>query len=106
MFLFTAIGADLFMTDMHFLSDLNRFMGANSDFLWKKDPEITFYSLLIYKNYKDDIFSDEKTSRFKMNLINCVLDNSDQSLIRQFSIIILKEQFDSKPPYDTVFLTV
>lgn len=106
MLLFTAIGVDLFLPDMKFLSDLNNFVSINSEFLWSKNPEITFYTLLIYKNYKADIFSNNKASGFKLKLINTVLSKGTESLIRSFSISIIQEQFDSKPPYDTVFFTV
>lgn len=66
---------------MEFQSNLNNFIGTNSNFLWHTDAEITFYTLLLYNNYKDDIFSDRKTSDFKLNLINTAFQKKGSNFL-------------------------
>ena len=38
MLFFTAVSAELFISDFDFLADLNKFIGFNDYFLWKTDP--------------------------------------------------------------------
>lgn len=93
MLLFTASSAELFLPDIKFLGDLDTLMGALSDVFWQSEPEICFFSLLIYRSYKDDIFSGNNTMGFRMNIVDYAINSQKNLVLRKLCLRILKEEF-------------
>lgn len=55
--LYTSLSVSLFMSDIELMNKLDEFVSMNYQKLLSSPSEkIIFYSMLLYKNYMDDIF--------------------------------------------------
>ena len=60
--------------------------------------KISFYVLLLYKNYKEDILNDNKGSLFRVTVLELVL-KGNKGIVREFGILTFREFYDNQPPY-------
>jgi hypothetical protein len=74
MLLISALQVGLFMSDRSFLNYLEKFFESNYSFLLEKNPQIVFYTILIYRNYMDDIFGTAASTSFRIRFLRHILD--------------------------------
>lgn len=64
--LYSAISAKFFISELEFMKKIEEFTSENEDYLLlNQNKKIQFYSLLLFKNYMDDIFSSHQNGGFR-----------------------------------------
>jgi len=67
------------------MKKIEEFSNENEDYLLLHgNKKIVFYSLLLYKNYMDDIFNNNYSS-FRTKIVSFALDHIVQ-ILKEFSI--------------------
>jgi hypothetical protein len=101
-----ATNVTAFLSDLEFMAHLNDLMGLNAEFFLLGDPQVEFFSLLVYRNYRADIFSNNKASAFKGTVVKKGLSAGKDSLNGAFALKILLEELADKPCFDDVYYSI